>query len=245
MKIKFLFLLAAVFIFSSAALSQTVVLTPKKTVYKRAKAESEYRRTFTVTYPEVKAATPALSRKIESALSYEKHFELDLKEQIAGEEQWLEAGEYEVVYHQNGILSVELFIEGSGAYPSSSRKTVVVDLKTGNQIKPADVFTDLDGLTVRLKQIQQEKINANFEDRKEDADFSELRADIENELTDVDFTVKDLDGFSVDEKGVTFFYDYGFRHAIRALEPDGNYFMSWKEIRPYIKPAGLLGKFIR
>ena len=245
MKIKLLLIPAAIFILSSAAFSQSVVITPKKTVYKRAKPESEYRKTFEITYPKVKAATPAVSRKIEAALSYEKNFEINLKEEINGEYQGLELADFEVGYNKNGVLSVSLFMEGWGAYPSSSTKWIVVDLKTGNRIKPAAVFTNLDGLTAKLKEIQQEKIKANDEELKSDSEYMELREDIAEELKDVDFTADNLEGFSLDEKGVTFHYDYGYRHAIRALAPDGEYFMSWAAIKPFIKSASLLGKFIR
>jgi hypothetical protein len=43
---------------------------------------------------------------------------------------------------------------------------------------------------------------------------------------------------------VTFLYDAGFPHAIQALEPNGNYFFSYAELRPFIKKDGLLGTFI-
>lgn len=227
------------------AAAQTVVVTPKKTVYRRAKHESDARKTFTVTYPKVKAATRAVARKIETALSYEKNFEINLKEEISGEYQLLEHADFEVGYNKKGILSVGLFVEGWGAYPSSSTKWIVIDAKTGNQIKPVAVFTRMDGLTARLKQIQREKIKDRDEELKSDPEYEELRADIDAELEDVDFTAKNLEDFSLDEKGVTFHYDYGYRHAIQALEPDGDYFLSWAEIKPFIKPNGLLGKFVR
>ncbi|HEY8562878.1 MAG TPA: hypothetical protein VIL74_21045 [Pyrinomonadaceae bacterium] len=245
MRYKVFFCLAAVFLFSAAAFSQSVIITPKKTVYRRLKPESDYRRTFTITYPKVKAASLVLSRKIESVLSFEKNFELNLKEEIAGEYQWLESGDYRVGFNRNGVLSIELFIEGSGAYPSTSVRRIVVDLQTGNRIKAPDAFANPDALAARVRQIQREKIEANYEDRREDEDFKELREDIAEELKDVDFTAENLEGFTVDDKGVTFHYDYGFRHAIRALEPDGDYFLAWTEIKPFIKPAGLLGKFVR
>ena len=40
------------------------------------------------------------------------------------------------------------------------------------------------------------------------------------------FEAQNLDEFSVGRKGVTFLYDAGFPHVIRALEPDGHYFFS-------------------
>jgi hypothetical protein len=231
--------------FSSAVFAQSVVITPKKVIYKRTKPNDEYRKTFTLTHPKVKAVNAVLARKIEAAIGFEKNMEISLKEEIGGDIQWLEEGFYDVKYNQNGVLSINLFITGAGAYPSSVNKTIVVDLKTGNRIGPAAVFTNLDGLLAKIKQIQQEKIKANFEERKTDTDFMEVRDEIEELLKKSDFKASDLEGFSVDEKGVTFFYDYGFRHAVQALEPDGDYFLSWAEIKPFVKRTGLLGKFVR
>ena len=53
-----------------------------------------------------------------------------------------------------------------------------------------------------------------------------------------------LDEFSISDKGVTFLYDYGFPHAIQALEPDGRYFFTWAQMKQHIKRGGLLAKFI-
>ena len=77
MKVKTLFLcLLFISLFSIPAFSQSVVITPKKVTYKRPKPESEYKKTFEITYPKVKAATPALSKKIEDTISYQKNNKL-------------------------------------------------------------------------------------------------------------------------------------------------------------------------
>jgi hypothetical protein len=40
-------------------------------------------------------------------------------------------------------------------------------------------------------------------------------------------------------------YDPEFPRVIQALQPDGSYFFTYAELKPFIKPGGLLGKFIR
>ena len=60
-----------------------------------------------------------------------------------------------------------------------------------------------------------------------------------------DFEVGNLNRFSISDKGVTFIYDYGFPHAIQALQPDGRYFFTWKDIKGHVKTAGLFGRFVR
>ena len=128
MKLKTLFLcLFFVSAFSIPAFSQSVVITPKKVTYKRPKPESEYKKTFEIIYPKVKAATPALSKKIEDTISYQKNNNLNLKDEL-NEYQWLGTASYEVNYNKNGLLDIALMSEGSAAYPSSSSKNVVIDI---------------------------------------------------------------------------------------------------------------------
>ena len=240
MKLKSLFSLLFVIVFSTFAFSQSVVITPKKVTYKRPKPISEYKKSFTVTYPKVKAATPALSKKIETAISYEKNNNLDIKDEI-NDTQWLEDASYTVNHNKHNVLDITLTSEGSGAYPSTFNKTVVVNLKTGNRVKPMDVFTNLSGLAAMCKKAQQAEIKKAIIDIKKENPDEENPADLFKESN---FTVKNLDEFSVNDKGVTFIYDYGFPHVILALQPDGQYFFTWAQLKPFIKRGGLLEQFV-
>ena len=242
MKIKLFLPLLLVFGLSTVAFAQSVVITSKKTTYTRRKPIADFKKTFTINYPKVKASTAALSRKIEAALGYEKNFGFTLKEEMS-EIQWLEEAVYEVGYNKNGILSVNLTISGSGAYPDSSGKTVVVDLKTGNKVLASNVFTNINGLIGKLKELQQAEIKQGIEEIKKEPDLAGENP--EDLFKESDLKAANLEGFAVDEKGVTFTYDYGFPHAIQALELDGKYFLSWAELKPYIKRTGLLGRFVR
>jgi hypothetical protein len=242
MKIKLLLTVLALSFITTISFAQSVVITPKATVYKRPKPMSEYKKSFTVTYPKVRAGTPALSKKIETAISYEKNNSLNIKEEL-GELQWLEEASYEVNYNKTGILDITLSMTGSGAYPSTFSKTVVINSKTGNIVKPLDVFINLPGLAAKVSKAQQAEIRkAQIEYKKdpESADF-----DGSEYFGNAKFTTKQLENFSISDKGVTFNYNYGFPHVILALEPDGNYFYSWAELKPFIKRGGLLAQFIR
>jgi hypothetical protein len=242
MKIKFPLLLLFVFTLSSITFAQSVIITSKKITYKRPKPEMDYKKTFTINYPKVKAANARLSQKIETTISYEKNLSLDLKEEM-GEIQWLEEADYTVDYNKNGVLSIELFITGSGAYPSSSNKNVVVNLKTGNRVRPIEVFKNLNGLITKIRAMQKDEIIEAIKVIKEDPDYNDLNTD--ELFQNKDFKVADFEGFLLNDKGVTFVYNYGFRHAILALQPNGTYYFTWAELKPFIKPAGLLGRFIR
>ena len=64
---------------------------------------------------------------------------------------------------------------------------------------------------------------------------------VKEQLSGLKFVVKNLDEFAVSDKGVTFLYDARFPHAIRALQPTGEYFFSYTELRPHIRRNGPLG----
>lgn len=241
MKIKSLLFIALIALFSSIASAQSVVITPRKISYKRPKPLSEYKKSFTVTYPKVKGLNPALARKIENAISYEGAFDLKVKEEIS-EIQWLEEAGYQVDYNKNGILSVTLRIDGSGAYPSGVEKPVVVNLKTGEKVSPRDVFVRLNALVAKCKDVQRAEVKTAVAEIKKENPEEENPATL---FQDTNFTLKDLNKFSVSDKGITFWYDYGFPHVIQAFQPEGRYFFSWAKLQPFIKPGGLLARFVR
>ncbi len=242
MKIKVFLLICSISILSSVGFAQSVTITGKKVTYKRPNPIMDHKRSFTVNYPKVKAATPSLARKIESSISYEKVLGVDIKEELT-ELQWLEEADYEVLYNQNGLLCIQLAVSGTGAYPSGSIKTVVVDLKIGGMVTPADVFTNLNGLVALVRKTHKKEIAAAIKEIKSDPSNEE--PDPAPLFANSVFKRSDLDGFSINKKGVTLTYDYGFPHVIQALQPDGKFFFSWQELKPYIRRGGLLSRIAR
>jgi hypothetical protein len=237
-----LFIIILLALFAPALFAQAVVITPKKTVYRRPKPRMDFKKSFTVVRPRVQGLSPALNKKVESTISYERVSNLNIREEIA-EIQWLEEASYQVNYNKNGILDITLIVSGSGAYPSDYQKTVVVDLKTGAQARPPDVFTNLAGLAAKVKKSQQAEMKKATEDYKKDAETADF--DGSEYFREADFTVKNLNEFTVSDKGVTFIYDYGFPHVVQALQPEGRFFYSWTELKPFLRRDGLFGKFIR
>lgn len=237
------FFLIALIIFSLSAISfaQSVVVTPKKTTYKRPKPLADFKKSFTITRPQVKGANPSIAKKVETAISYEKNFEFNVQEEI-NEIQWLEEASYTVDYNKNGILGVTLSVSGSGAYPSESSKPVIVNLKSGGKVLAKDVFVKLSELAAKGKQAQKAEIKKSIVEIKKENTGEENPASL---FENSDFTVKNLDEFSVNDKGITFWYDYGFPHVIQAFQPEGRYFISWAQLKPFIKRDGLLAQFIR
>ncbi|MBX3300268.1 MAG: hypothetical protein KF736_12490 [Acidobacteria bacterium] len=227
---------------SGAASQSVVMLSPKKVTYKRQHPIAAHKRTFTINYPRIKAATPALSRKIESLLSYEKIFGFTVAEELR-DVQWLETADFSVEYNADGILAIDLTIEGSGAYPDGSTRSVVIDIRSGTRVTPAAAFADLARLASAVKKMQQKEIAEAKAEIRKDPDAKDL--DPDELFASADVKIKDLDWFSVSETGVVFKYDYGFPHVIKALQPPGEYFFSWQDLRPYLKNGGLLSRAAR
>jgi hypothetical protein len=226
---------------AAGTVAQTVTVTPRKVTYKRPKPQDETKKTFTITYPKIKAATPALSQRIERAISYESVIGLRINDELT-KYQWLDEADFEVEYNKNGILCIQLSMDGSAAYPDGTIKVVCVDTRTGTRARPADVFTNIPGLTSMVRKAQEKEERDSIPRIKKDAPDVDQPEQLFNNRH---FTQKDLDGYEVGDKGVTFHYDYEFIHAARALEPDGTFFFTWAQLRPYIKKGGLLTRVAR
>jgi len=241
MRIKILFATTIAFFLSVSVFAQrgSVTIVPKKNTYKRTgKNLADYKKTFKVTYPTVSGLrNAAAKRNLLRTLNYWKNFQTTLDENL-GDYYWLDSFSYHVTYNKNSILSIQLIMEGSGAYPDQSVKTFVIDLKSGRRVQIGDVFTNIGKLLVKIDKAQKVEIKSAIATAKKDGE------NIADLIQSGDFTKNKLDEFSITNKGVTFLFDYGFPHAVQALEPNGEYFFSWTEIRPFINRGGLLGKFI-
>lgn len=245
MKCKSLFtalLFCLVCLASVTALAQTVVISPRKTVYRRPKPLTEFKKTFTVRRPIARASTPTLSKTITATISPETVLQLNIKEEQT-EYQWLEEADYEVLFNRHGILCIRLWMVGTAAYPDDVTKTVVINLKNGAKVTAADVFVDLDRLAALIKKAQQAEIQAATKEIKSDPANADARP--EELFSEADFTRGTINEFVVSDNGVTFPYDYGFPHVLSALQPEGEYFFTWADLKPFIKSPGLLERFVR
>jgi hypothetical protein len=240
MKTKILLIIAILSALSVIGFAQ-VKVTAKLVNYKRPNSVvNEYKREFSITYPVVAGAN---GKKIEAILNYEKTFDFKMKDQLSGEDTWLDSCDFKVNYNKNDILDVLLMMEGSGAYPSGSSKYVVINSKTGTRVKPADVFVKLDELAAMIKKAQKSEMKKAAADYKKDPDSADF--DASEYFNNADFKAENLWAFTVSDKGITFHYDYEFPHVMLALQPLGDYFYGWNTLKPYLKTDGLFGKFAK
>ena len=132
-------------------------------------------------------------------------------------------------------------MDGVAAYPDGTSNAVVVDLKTGNRIRLADVFE----FNRPCRDGEEEQR------RSKSKSLKEIKADPDNKDVDTNgfssgktFTVKDLNEFEVSDAGVTFVYDYGFRMWFRHSSPKAGS-LSWRQLKPLSSPAACLQRFVR
>ncbi len=229
-KLLFILLIAA---FSIVAFGQ-VKVTSNFVKYERKGANiSEYKKTFGINYPKFSGIqNPDTLKRLERTFDYWRVFDTTLAEET--DNQWLESLEYMVKYNKNDILVLEFWMAGSGAYPDQTSRTIIADTISGLPIKFTDTFQNRIGLLTAIDKAQDLEIKAAIKQMKEDKSDDQVE-DPESLFANVRKASDDIEEFSVSDAGVTFIYDYGFPHVIQAAQPEGRFFFSWSEIKPYLR----------
>jgi len=206
---------------------------------------ASYKKRATVVYPIVSGLSAPVLRRVRAIFDFKNIFDYSLKEYR--EDTWLDEFGYKVNYNGNHLLDITFSQSGSAAYPDDQTKHFLINLRNGGVIKASDVFltAKLETLSVmvdrKLKDELQE-ILKSLRDSKSDPEDVQTASEAQEPL---EFKAENLNEFSVGKKGVTFLYDAGYPHVIRALEPEGRYFFSYSELKPFIKRDGPLGQFIQ
>lgn len=233
----------------TASADDRVIIQPRRTVIVRTPEVARNfprRKTAVVVYPVISGLKdPAVLRRVHSLFDFKNIFDYSLQEYR--EDAWLSEFNYKVNFNSNYLLDITFNQSGLAAYPDDQSKHFIVDLKTGRVIKAADAFdsTKLQQLAQLVNGKLQQELKA-LEKQNTEADAKDLDAQAVKEAYEVlKFEEANLDEFSVSTRGVTFLYDAGFPHVIKALEPAGRYFFSYAELKPFLRPDGPLGQFVR
>ncbi len=220
------------------AQANKAVVTSKTVIYQRKDYENDdLKKEFTIIYPQLKIpGNPAIERKIRRQLDYEKVFDIsvgkDGKDYID-----ITSLYFKTIYNDSGFLDIRLFYETLGAYPWTNRAELVFDLETGKTISAADCFKSSTKKTLAKK--VRRKLLAEIAQAKRK--YGGFPPESENG----EYNLNNLDDFSIGRRGLTFHYDYGFNFASRSLQPKGDFFFTYSQLKPFIKPDGLLAEFIR
>ena len=219
-----------------------VIIKTQRTVINRTGSmvrQNPEKRTATIVQPLFSGLTPAVLTKLRSTVALKNVFGSSLQDYKS--DTWLDEFSFEVHHNQNHLLDIAFTQSGSGAYPDGETKHFVFDLNTGLVVKASQLFkqNSLPTLAEMINAKLQAEIKQTISETGEEG-----KSAYESQESLV-FKTENLDNFSVSSKGITFLYDAGFPHVIQALEPDGEYFFTYEELKPYIKLDGLLGQFVR
>lgn len=232
--------------FASSVFAQGVKITPRKVVHRRTNTDADYKKRYTIVYPKISGVGRSLKQKIERNLRYEKTFNYYFTNGLDEEYHLLDKATYRLIYNKNAILNLRFSIDVSTAYKSHYEKTVAVNLKTGDLIKPEDVFiqSKVEQLAKRLDKSLQAEIAKTVRAVKKDLGENE-GGQILAQFKEKIYTPFYLDEFEMSDKGITFVYKYEFVDIARNYEPPGRFFLSYAQLKPFIRRDGLLGKFVR
>lgn len=221
------------------------IIRRQRTVLVRSPAiakEFPHRKTAVVIYPVISGLPPVVLRKVRQQFAFKNIFDYSLNEYR--EDAWLSEFSYVVNHNANHLLDITFNQSGVAAYPDDQSKHFLLNLKTGESVSAVAAFqgdklSQLAALVDRRLQQEIAKL------KKENASANEPDESIDDAYEQLKFEPKDLDNFSVGKRGITFLYDAGFPHVIKALEPNGHYLFTFEQLKSYIKLEGPLGQFVR
>jgi hypothetical protein len=223
------------------------IVRPRRVVLVRTGAiarDFPERKRAIVVYPVVSGLSDAaVLRRVRSALDIKNAFGSTLADYRG--DAWLSEFGYKVNHNADYLLDITFTQNGVGAYPDDQEKHLLISLRDGSVVKAADVFeaSKLDALAQLVdRELQREIAKIEMENLTGVTDVDE-RKSINDAYENLRFGRDNLDEFSVSNSGVTFLYDAGFPHVIKALEPHGRYFFGYKTLKGYIRRDGLLAKF--
>ena len=229
--------------------SDRVIVKPRTIVIvRRGKLIQDFpeKRRATIKIPLVSGLSDArVLRQVQVILNLKHVFDTSIAEYR--QDNWLEELGYVVNYNKKYILDITFNQSGAGAYPDSQSKHFAINLKNATVIKAADAFagSKLPALADLVKtkfQAELKQILKDLAESKSDPEDIRIAKEAQDAL---EFKQSDIDDFSIGDKGVTFLYDAGYPHAIQAFEPEGRYFFSYAELKPFIRRDGPLGQFIQ
>lgn len=203
------------------------------------------RKTAIVTYPVISGLNPTALRRVHSLLTFKNIFDYSLQEYR--DDAWLTEFTFDVNHNADYLLDITFMQSGMAAYPDEQSKHFLIDIRNGKKIVAKDAFqvAKLEILAALVDKRLQDEIESLKKANAGSSDIDPVqKASINDAYSVLKVEIKDLDDFSVSRKGITFLYDAGFPHVIKALEPHGRYLFTFAELIPYIKADGPLGQFV-
>jgi hypothetical protein len=149
--------------------------------------------------------------------------------------------DYKVPFNGRGLLNVELYSETLQAYPDHRERYMLFDLNSGAWMQANDLFwsrTKKSKVVALLQKQLDTRIDQATKGTGDDAITREQLAQSGKVTVDDDT----LAAITISKSGVVFHHEFGFPHAIEALEPDGQLRLTWAELTPFWGPVMPFGK---
>jgi hypothetical protein len=194
-------------------------------------------------YPVVASGVAAALRdKVNELIGPKKALGQDipgLRAAFASGEHPFDTASARVIFNRSGLLQVEWKVRATGAYTSESRTIVNVDLETGTDFGPGQMFKDGRKLARFLDARARGEVAVHL---RAAIDANPEEAALLREMTaDLEYTPDMLPALELREDGAVFPFPFGFPHALKAMEPAPVILrLTWKELRPFLSGNSLL-----
>jgi len=232
-------LLLSTLLFTAA--SRELWLSERVKTYPGRTDGPELARTTTVTYPVVTGPKTARKRAA-AALDFDRVFGIDLASTLRDEPGSVTGAGFDHLHEGDGVLSVLMWVETMGAYPSRLEAPVVVDSTTGRRATALNSFRRTSELKVLVADALRTEVAGAVNDPAKSTEDRDLAR---STLAGAKLAKDALDRFSVATQGVTFHHDYDLVHALKGLAPSGKLFFPWSKVGPFVRSDGPLRRFVR
>jgi len=198
-----------------------------------------------VQYPVISTGNAAVDGPINSAILAGLTDVANTDSTVLVMNEWIADGlanmSYETSFNKNGILSLAIFVEGCGAYCSSSTQHFNFDLRTGNRLDLADLirpekFETFCAMleTSKAAQLAEYKLEKTRQLENSTID-SVTYSWCMDEIAGFCAGPARLDNFCITANGIQVFDDCEFPHAIRPESPDIELIYRYREIPELFK----------
>ena len=149
---------------------------------------------------------------------------------------------YQVSFETGDVLSINIYTEWLGAYPSSHNQGLTLNIHTG-EAYPLSNEINAAGRTwiyQTYKKLLKKRIAADYASRKGDedsGDFKELNESIDSLSSD-----EMLKSYLFTPTGIKFSTEGVLPHVVQAFEPDREWFVPYVRLRKYKMPHAIVVK---
>ncbi len=149
---------------------------------------------------------------------------------------------YDVPFETKDVLSISIYTEWMGAYPSSGTKGLTLNVHTG-EAYPLSNEINAAGRTwiyQTYKKLIKRRIAEDFKSRKgeeDEHDLAELNESIDSLSSDELFK-----SYLFTSTGIKFSTGGVLPHAVQAHEPDREWFVPYSRLRKYKMPRAIVVK---